>query len=73
MANQEKSTVDKHLNFTVGDEVNTPYGIGIVWKVTETSVHVRHPFNDGWLYSKYLTTPKHHSQKPISVLSHCNQ
>ena len=28
--------------FSVGDKVNTPYGEGEVWKVTETSVHVKH-------------------------------
>lgn len=60
--------------FSVGDKVNTPHGIGFVWKVTEVSVHVKHHYHrEGieWLYSKYLAQTKHHSQSPVSVLSHC--
>lgn len=61
-------------NFQIGDKVNTPYGVGFVWKVTESSVHVKHNSSSkkgDWLYSKYLANPKHHSQKPISAISHC--
>jgi len=62
--------------FSVGDKVNTPYGEGEVWKVTETSVHVKHWHGakncpHDWLYSKYLTEVTHHKQNPVSVLSHC--
>lgn len=61
--------------FSVGETVNTPYGKGEVWKVTETSVHVKHesPYPDSeWLFSKYLTEPWHHSQNSVESLSHCN-
>ena len=62
--------------FSVGDLVNTPYGEGEVWKVTEKSVHVKHwhgkkNCKHDWLFSKYLIATTHHSQNPVSVLSHC--
>jgi hypothetical protein len=61
--------------FKVGDKVNTPSGEGEVWKVTETSVHIKHWHGakncpHDWLYSKYLTEVTHHAQNPVSVLSH---
>jgi len=59
--------------FSVGDKVNTPYSEGEVWKVTETSVHVKHwdEKREAWMFSKYLTEPYHHSQNPVTVLSYC--
>jgi len=64
--------------FLVGDKVNTPFGEGEVWKITETSVHVKHwhgakncPHN--WVHSKYLTEVTHHKQSHVSALSYCKQ
>lgn len=88
--NNEKQTSDNQqghaplagvtcCGFAVGDKVKEPNGlIGEVWKVTDTSVHVRIK-NEGqfgvnhndYFYSKYLTNPWHHSQKSVSDLSHC--
>lgn len=60
--------------FSVGDKVNTPFGESDIWKVTETSVPVKHwdDKRERWMFSKYLTEPWHHSQLPVSVLSHCS-
>lgn len=60
--------------FKVGDKVNTPSGEGEVWKVTDTSIHVKHWHGakncpHDWLYSKYLTEVTHHSQNSVLVLS----
>lgn len=60
--------------YSIGDYVNTPFGTGFVWKVTENSVHVKHRYHRegiNYLYSKYLVQTKHHSQNPITVISHC--
>ncbi len=61
--------------FKVGDKVNTPYGEGEVWKVTDISVHVKHweghkhcPHD--WVFSKYVIKPWHHAQNPITAISH---
>ena len=59
--------------FSVGDKVMTPYMEGVVWKVTDKSIHVKHwDVRKGiWMFSKYLTEPTHHSQNPVSAISHC--
>jgi hypothetical protein len=62
-------------DFSVGDKVNTPFAEGVVWKVTDKSIHVKHwdEKRGMWLFSKYLTDPWHHSQNSVSVLSHCDK
>lgn len=65
--------------YSVGDTVNTPYGIGEVWKTTKESVHVRienvgqHGKNHhDYFYSKYLVNPTHHMQSGLDKISHCS-
>ncbi len=73
--NESQKPQLKEPDFSVGDKVDTPYGLGEVWKVTEASIHVKHyedkenPTHDP-LFSKYLKEPRHHSQKPISSINH---
>ncbi len=73
--NETQESQLKEYGFSVGDKVDTPYGLGEVWKVTEASVHVKHyedkkNLTHNPLFSKYLKDPYHHSQKPISSLNH---
>jgi len=65
--------------YSVGDSVNTPYGIGEVWKTTEDSVHVRiknvgqyGKNHHDYFYSKYLVNPTHHMQSGLDKISHCS-
>ena len=54
--------------FKNNDVVSTPYGIGVVWKVTEKTIHVKHETDDGRMYSKYFFVPTHHSQTNVTEL-----
>ena len=56
----------KEQIFKKDDIVRTPFGNGIVWKVTYEAVHIRHyKKNDEVSFSKYHFHPKHHSQRHI--------
>jgi hypothetical protein len=48
------------------DIVRTPYGNGIVWKVSHEAVHVRHYKKNGdATFSKFYFHPTHYSQRHI--------
>jgi hypothetical protein len=58
-------------NFTVGCKVNTEYGEGVVWKISDEAVHVKHTKPDNFggtsvTFSKYIFAPYHHTQSPIT-------
>jgi hypothetical protein len=61
--------------FSVGDRVNTPYaGVGIIWKITDDFIHVKHRYRkEGieWLYTKYLKGETVYPQYSVSAISHC--
>lgn len=59
--------------FSVGDTVNTPYGKGEVWKVTQDTVHVRHNYKISgiaFLYSTFYINPKEAHHNPVSLIAH---
>lgn len=61
--------------FGIGDQVETPFGPGEVWKITSETIHVKHPhFKDGkdFLFSKYHFNPYHHTQRNVSELKKQN-
>lgn len=73
-AHEIKHNLKVITDFKVGDTVNTPFGVGVVWKVTEKGIHVKHynhsPSGSSEVsFSKYLFNINHHSQNPISDLT----
>ena len=65
--------------FEVGQIVNTPYGQGEVWKISDIAVHVRHKATGinarrgDYTYMRFMFNKTHHSQTPIETLIELNK